>query len=167
MRPPLLFIGSSFVHKTSNILCTLRYIIVFYCHECLGCICVVFLCYVDLFSPCGKIFLFLAPLPSCKVIRFANNDIAEIFPKTFLNYFSTIFLPSWERIFQHYTHERKSKWMLENALTTVKVLKNYPCVSKQIALCSFNLKPSLEESKYVCIYIHLFQVGKSVQHFYS
>ena len=97
MRPPLLFIGSSFVHKTSNILCTLRYIIVFYCHECLGCICVVFLCYVDLFSPCGKIFLFLAPLPSCKVIRFANNDIAEIFPKTFLNYFSTIFLPSCKR----------------------------------------------------------------------
>ena len=85
------------MHKTSNILCTLRYIIVFYCHECLGCICVVFLCYVDLFSPCGKIFLFLAPLPSCKVIRFANNDIAEIFPKIFLNYFSTIFLPSCKR----------------------------------------------------------------------
>ena len=93
MRPPLLFIGSSFVHKTSNILCTLRYIIVFYCHECLGCICVVFLCYVDLFSPCGKIFLFLAPLPSCKVIRFANNDIAEIFPKYFLIISQQCFFP--------------------------------------------------------------------------
>ena len=70
---------------------------IFYCHEYLGYICVLFLCYVDLFFLCGKIFLFSAPLPTCKVIRFANNDIAELFPKIFLNYFSTIFLPSCKR----------------------------------------------------------------------